>query len=159
MPLGNPRSIVGHTILLFNSLHNLVLMISRCNWFLGIVFLTAAFGALINPSLYIAISLLFFLIGLLLLPPTDKLTCSYSNQRSPAGTFVCRTYAQIVARRLATRMRCARCAGDWQIRGGIKATVILASLITICLIVPQVETNTAIFMSPVDSLKNQTRLS
>ena len=100
-------------------------MISRCNCFFGIVFLTAAFGALMNPPPYVAISLLFFLNGLLLLPSTDKLTSSYFN---------------------------------WRMRGGIKAATILASLIVICLIVPQVETNKAVFMSPIDSLKNQTRL-
>lgn len=30
---------------------------------------------------------------------------------------------------------------QWQIKGGIKGTVVLISLIVICLIVPQVETN------------------
>lgn len=82
-------------------------MISRFNWFLGTLFLMAAFGALMNPPPYIAISTLFFLIGFVLLPPTDKLTQKYFQ---------------------------------WEIRGGVKGTVILVSLIVICLIVPQVET-------------------
>lgn len=96
-------------------------MISPFNWFLGTLFLMAAFGALINPPFYIAIASLFFLIGLVLLPPTDKSTRGYFN---------------------------------WQIRGGIKGTIILVSLIAICLIVPQVETNTAkLFTRPTDLLK------
>lgn len=96
-------------------------MISRFNWFLATLFLMAAFGALMNPPLYIAIAPLFFLIGLVLLPPTDKLTRRYFN---------------------------------WQIRGGIKGTIVLVSLIVMCLIVPQVETNTAkLFTRPTDLLK------
>ena len=96
-------------------------MISRFNWFLGTLFSIAAFGALMNPPLYIAIAPLFFLIGLMLLPPTGKSTRPYFN---------------------------------WQIRGGIKGTIILVSLIVICSIVPQVETNTAkLFTRPTDLLK------
>ena len=96
-------------------------MISRFNWFLGTLFLMAAFGALMNPPPYIAIALLFLLMGLVLLPPTDKLTRRYF---------------------------------DWQIQGGIKGTIVLVSLIIICLIVPQVETNTAkLFARPTDFLK------
>lgn len=34
---------------------------------------------------------------------------------------------------------------NWQIKGGVKGTVVLTSLIIICLIVPQVETNPARF--------------
>lgn len=40
------------------------------------------------------------------------------------------------------------------IKGGIKGTIVLLSLIVFCLIVPQVETNTALFTSPIDNLKN-----
>ena len=87
-------------------------MVSRFNWFIGTLFLAAAFGALMNPPPYIAIAFLFACIGLVLLPPTDKLTQKYFN---------------------------------WQVKGGIKGTIILTSLIIICLIVPQVETNPARF--------------
>ena len=83
-------------------------MISRFNWFVGTLFLMAAFGALMNPPPYIAIASLFFLIGLMLLPSTDKLTQKYFQ---------------------------------WQIKGGIKGTIILISLIIICSIVPQVNPN------------------
>lgn len=83
-------------------------MVSRFNWFIGTLFFAAAFGALMNPPPYIAIAFLFFSIGLVLLPPTDKLTRKYFN---------------------------------WQIKGGIKGAIVLCSLIIICLIVPQVETN------------------
>ena len=97
-------------------------MISHLNWFIGTLFFTAAFGALMNPPPYVAIATLFFLIGLVLLPPTDRLTKRYFN---------------------------------WQIAGGIKGTVVLASLIVICLIVPQVETDTAkLFTRPTDILKS-----
>lgn len=34
---------------------------------------------------------------------------------------------------------------NWQIKGGVKGTIVLTSLIIICLIVPQVETNPARF--------------
>ena len=40
----------------------------------------------------------------------------------------------------------------WQIKGGIKGTVLLLSLIIICLIVPQIETNPGRFsIRPVES--------
>ena len=87
-------------------------LMSRFNWFIGTLFLMAAFGALMNPPPYIAIAILFFLIGLVLLPPTDKMIQKYFN---------------------------------WQIKGGVKGTIVLTSLIIICLIVPQVETNPARF--------------
>ena len=97
-------------------------MISRCNWLVGTLFLTAAFGALMNPPSYIAIATLFFLMGLVLLPPIDKLTKRYFN---------------------------------WQIKGGVKGTILLASFIVICLIVPQVETNPARYSTrPTDLLEN-----
>ena len=93
-------------------------MISRLNWSIGTLFFAAAFGALMNPPPYIAIACFFFLIGLVLLPPTDRLTQKY----------FC-----------------------WQIKGGMKGTIILVSLIIICLIVPQVETDPARFsISPVE---------
>lgn len=93
-------------------------MVSRFNWFIGTLFLAAAFGALMNPSPYVAIAIFFFCIGFVLLPPTDKLTQKYFN---------------------------------WQIKGGIKGTIVLTSLVIICLIVPQVETNPARFsIRPVE---------
>lgn len=100
-------------------------MVSRCNWFLGMLFLMAAFGSLMNPSPYVAIAVLFFLMGLILLPVVDRLFKQYFK---------------------------------WQIHGGIKTMVILSSLVIICLIVPQVETNTLrLFKNPIayleDSLK------
>ena len=75
-----------------------------------------------NPPPYVVIALLFFLVGMMLLPTTDKLTCSYCN---------------------------------WRIKGGIKGTIILVSLIIVCLIVPQVETNAEIFTSPIEDLKHR----
>lgn len=125
MSLGNPRSIVKQKILLC-SFRNLIPMISRCNWLIAIIFLTAAFGALINPPSYIAIALLLFLIALMLLPRIEQQTNSYLN---------------------------------WQLQEDIKRTIILFSLIVFCLIVPQVETNTAIFTSPMENFKNELRLS
>lgn len=121
MPLENKRVILCRVTSLYKYIHNLALMISRFNWFLGTLFLMAAFGALMNPPPYVAIAILFFLMGVVLLPPTDKLTRRYFN---------------------------------WQISGGIKGTIILVSFIVICLIVPQVETNTAkLFTRPIDLLK------
>jgi hypothetical protein len=43
---------------------------------------------------------------------------------------------------------------NWRVKGGIKGTIVLVSLIILCSIVPQVETNTALFTSPIDNLKN-----
>jgi hypothetical protein len=40
------------------------------------------------------------------------------------------------------------------VKGGIKGGIVLLSLIAMCLIVPQVETNVAVFTSPIDHLKN-----
>jgi hypothetical protein len=43
---------------------------------------------------------------------------------------------------------------DWGVKGGIKGRIVLLSLIAMCLIVPQVETNRLVFTSPIDHLKN-----
>jgi hypothetical protein len=43
---------------------------------------------------------------------------------------------------------------NWGVKGGVKGGIVLLSLITLCLVVPQVETNTAVFTSPLDHLKN-----
>lgn len=60
-------------------------MISRLNWFIGTLFLMAAFGALMNPPPYIAIATLFFIMGLVLLPSTDKLSRRYFNWQIRGG--------------------------------------------------------------------------
>ena len=122
MPSGNPSSILGQTILLFNSLNNLRLMIFRYNWFLSIVFLTAACGTLINSSLQIT-ALLFFLIGSILLIDATPTSRHFNSQI-----------------------------------GRAKNTAILASLIALCLFIPQVETNMANFKNPTDSLEARTRI-
>jgi hypothetical protein len=44
--------------------------------------------------------------------------------------------------------------GNWGVKGGVKGGIVLLSLIAMCLIVPQVETNAAVFTSPIDYLKN-----
>ena len=125
MSLKNHRSIVRVGFpRSFSS--NLVSMISRCNWFFGLAFLTAAFSALLNPPPYIAIALLFFIIGLIQLPVIDKSSDNYWN---------------------------------WQTRDGIRRTIVLTSLVVVCLIVPQVETNTAIFTKPIDCLESDYRHS
>lgn len=96
-------------------------MMTRLNWFLGMLFIMAAGGALINPPPYIAIALLFFLTSLMILPAKDKLIKRYFK---------------------------------WQIKGGIKGGIVLVSLILICLITPQVETNTTkLFTSPIAHLQ------
>ena len=113
MSLINRRSIL-RIILVFNSLDNFKLMVSRYNWFLSIVFLTAAFSVLINPPLYI--TALFFSLGLMLLATTKSIGRHF--------------------------------------QGGVKNAVILASLIVVCLFIPQVETNMANFKNPTDRLEN-----
>ncbi|HEY9772067.1 MAG TPA: hypothetical protein V6C71_26780 [Coleofasciculaceae cyanobacterium] len=101
-------------------------MISHCNWFLGVLFLIAALGAIINPLCYIAIAMLFSLMGLVLLPPADKLRQHYFN---------------------------------WQIKGGVKRTIVLMSFVLICLITPQVETDLAKISNPVNYLQHSMRMT
>ena len=60
-------------------------LMSRFNWFIGTLFLMAAFGALMNPPPYVAIAILFFLIGLVLLPSTDKLIQKHFNFQVKGG--------------------------------------------------------------------------
>lgn len=43
---------------------------------------------------------------------------------------------------------------NWDVKGGFKGGIVLLSLIAMCLIVPQVETNRLVFTSPIDHLKN-----
>ena len=87
---------------------------------IGSIFLTSAFCTLINPKVYIAIALWFFMIAIFL-PITKKLTRNYFT---------------------------------WH-QGGIKRAVVLASLLLFCSILPQVETNTAVFTSPIEDLRNE----
>ena len=54
-------------------------MISRLNWLAGSLLFMACFGALMNPPPYIIIAVLFFLMGLVLLPPTKRLTKQQFN--------------------------------------------------------------------------------
>lgn len=61
-------------------------MIYRLNWLIGTLFFMAAFGALMNPPPYIAIAVLFFMMGLVLLPPIDKLSQQYFNWKIKGGT-------------------------------------------------------------------------
>ena len=85
-------------------------MISRFNWFI-IICSIATLTALINPSFYGAIAILFLTFSSVVLLP-NNLKKRYYN---------------------------------WQIRGGVRKTIVLASLIVICLIIPQVETDMAKF--------------
>jgi hypothetical protein len=48
---------------------------------------------------------------------------------------------------------------NWRVKGGIRGTISLVCLIAICLILPQVETNVALFTSPIDHLKNDLRFT
>lgn len=48
---------------------------------------------------------------------------------------------------------------NWRVKGGIRGTISLVCLIAICLIVPQVETNVALFTSPINHLKNDLRFT
>ncbi|MEM7593215.1 MAG: hypothetical protein AAF383_17165 [Cyanobacteria bacterium P01_A01_bin.83] len=96
-------------------------MVSRLNGFWGMLFLTAAFGSLMNPPPYIAIAIIFFLMGLVLLPVVDELIQQHFQR---------------------------------QIKGGIKSIIILTSLLIMCLIIPQVDTNTSrLFANPIANLK------
>ena len=54
---------------------------------------------------------------------------------------------------LPTMDKLTRNYSSWH-EGGIKRAVILASLLMFCSILPQVETNTAVFTSPIEDLKN-----
>ena len=55
------------------------MIVSGLNWFTGTIFFMACFGALMNPPPYIAIGLFFFVMGLVLLPPTSRLTKQQFN--------------------------------------------------------------------------------
>lgn len=55
------------------------MIVSRLNRMAGTLFFMACFGALMNPPPYIAIAIVFFLMGLVLLPPTNQLTKQQLN--------------------------------------------------------------------------------
>ena len=84
-------------------------MISRFNWFI-ITFSIATTTALINPSLYHAIAILFLLFSSVVL-----LSSNLKKRDS-----------------------------NWH-EGGIRKIIVLVSLIVMCLIIPQVETDLAKF--------------
>ena len=54
---------------------------------------------------------------------------------------------------LPTMDKLTRNYSGWH-KGGIKRAVVLASLLLFCSILPQVETNAAVFTSPIEDLKN-----
>lgn len=53
---------------------------------LGILFLMACFGALMNPPPYILIGTIFLIMGLVLLPATSKITKKKLNWNIKGGT-------------------------------------------------------------------------
>jgi hypothetical protein len=62
------------------------MIVSYFNKSLGILFFMACFGALMNPPPYILIGLIFFLMGLIVLPSTSKLTQQKLNWEIKGGT-------------------------------------------------------------------------
>ena len=72
---------------LLKSYWQTILMIfERLNWFCGILFFVACFAALMNPPPYVVIGTLFFLMGLVLLPATSRLTKQQFNWQINGGT-------------------------------------------------------------------------
>ena len=61
------------------------MIVSRLNWFLGTLFFIACCAALMNPSPYLAIATLFLIMGLVLLPPTSRLTQQRFNWEINGG--------------------------------------------------------------------------
>ena len=53
---------------------------------LGMLFLMACFGALMNPPPYVLIGMIFLLMGLVLLPSTNKITKQKLNWQIKGGT-------------------------------------------------------------------------
>lgn len=53
---------------------------------LGMLFLMACFGALMNPPPYFLIGGIFLIMGLVLLPPTSKITQQKLNWKIKGGT-------------------------------------------------------------------------
>lgn len=59
---------------------------TRLSWFCGMVFFVAGFAALMNPAPYLLIGTSFLLMGLVLLPPTSRLTKQMFNWKINGGT-------------------------------------------------------------------------
>ncbi|MEM8718606.1 MAG: hypothetical protein AAGE84_04765 [Cyanobacteria bacterium P01_G01_bin.39] len=114
-------------------------MVLRLNGFSGMLFLTAAFGSLMNPPPYIAIAIFFFLMGLVLFRSERKPRPFMSDAARYCSPVVEKLIQQHFQR---------------QIKGGIKSIIILTSLLIMCLIIPQVDTNTSrLFANPIANLK------
>ena len=79
---------------------------------LGLLFLMACFATLMNPPPYVLISVIFLVMGLVMLPSTNKI--------------------------VKQKFR-------WEIKGGFKTIVVLAGLLLVCLVVPQVPAETNSF--------------
>lgn len=60
-------------------------MISCLNRHLGMLFLMACFGALMNPPPYILIGAIFLVMGLIVLPSTDKIIKQKFNREIKGG--------------------------------------------------------------------------
>ena len=64
----------------------MLMIVSYLNRSLGMLFLMACFGALMNPPPYILIGVIFLVMGLVLLPSTNKLTQQKFNWEIKGGT-------------------------------------------------------------------------
>jgi multisubunit Na+/H+ antiporter MnhB subunit len=62
------------------------MIVSYFNKSLGMLFFMACFGALMNPPPYILIGLIFLLMGLIVLPSTNKLTQQKLHWEIKGGT-------------------------------------------------------------------------
>lgn len=62
------------------------MIVSRLNWFLGTLFFMACFAALMNPPPYVVMATLFLVMGLVLLPPTSRITKQQFNWEINGGT-------------------------------------------------------------------------
>lgn len=80
------------------------------------------------------------------------LAAAFGALISPAA-YMAIALLSIIAIFLAAKDKLTRNYSRWH-EGGIKRAVVLASLLVFCSILPQVETNTAVFTSPIEDLKN-----
>ena len=64
------------------------MIFERLNWFFGILLFMACLAALMNPPPYIVMGMLFFLMGLVLLPATNKLTTQQFNWKINGRTKI-----------------------------------------------------------------------
>ncbi|VEP15025.1 conserved hypothetical protein [Hyella patelloides LEGE 07179] len=62
------------------------MIVSYLSRSLGMLFFMACFGALMNPPPYILIGIVFFIMGLVLLPSTNKITKQTFNWEIKGGT-------------------------------------------------------------------------